>query len=338
MHHGKIFTSHPAFNVPPMSASPPAPLPRRIVIATRESALAMWQARHIQARLIALYPGLEVVINGMTTEGDRKTDVSLAKVGGKGLFVKELEEALARGEADLAVHSMKDVPMALLEGHVLAAMPERADPRDALVSNTYAEIAEMREGAVVGTSSLRRESQLRSRRPDLVVQPLRGNVPTRLRKLDEGQYGAIILASAGLKRLGLAERIRWLIPTDVSLPAAGQGALGLECRADRDDVRRLVAPLNHAGTELCVKAERTVARVLAGSCTVPLAAYGEIAGGTLRLRGYVGAPDGTRVARAEVEGPATDAEALGVALALRLRAAGADEILAAVESAFAGGS
>jgi hydroxymethylbilane synthase len=319
-----------------MSASSPAPLPRRIVIATRESALAMWQARHIQARLVELYPDLEVVLDGMTTEGDRKLDVSLAKVGGKGLFVKELEEALARGEADLAVHSMKDVPMALLEGHVLAATPERADPRDAFVSNTYAEVAALPEGACVGTSSLRRESQLRSRRPDLIVKPLRGNVPTRLRKLDEGQYDAIILASAGLKRLGLAERIRWLLPTEVSLPAAGQGALGLECRGDRDDVRRLVAPLNHAGTELCVKAERAVARMLAGSCNVPLAAYGEISGGTLRLRGYVGAPDGSRVARAEVEGPAIDADALGVALAAKLLEAGADEILAALEPALAG--
>jgi hydroxymethylbilane synthase len=319
-----------------MSASSPAPLPRRIVIATRESALAMWQARHIQARLVELYPGLEVVLHGMTTEGDRKLDVSLAKVGGKGLFVKELEEALARGEADLAVHSMKDVPMALLEGHVLAATPERADPRDAFVSNTHAEVAALPEGACVGTSSLRRESQLRSHRPDLIIKPLRGNVPTRLRKLDEGQYDAIILASAGLKRLGLAERIRWLLPTEVSLPAAGQGALGLECRGDRDDVRRLVAPLNHAGTELCVKAERAVARMLAGSCNVPLAAYGEICGSTLRLRGYVGAPDGSRVARAEVEGPACDADALGVALAGKLREAGADEILAALESAVAG--
>jgi hydroxymethylbilane synthase len=315
-----------------MSATP-QPLPRRIVIATRESALAMWQARHIEARLRELYPDLEIAINGMTTEGDRKVDASLSRIGGKGLFVKELEDALARGEADIAVHSMKDVPMALMEGHVLAAMPERADPRDAFVSNTYADVAALPTGACVGTSSLRRESQLRATRPDLVIHPLRGNVPTRLRKLDEGHYDAIILACAGLKRLGLAERIRSLLPTDVSLPAAGQGALGIECRGDRGDVRRLLEPLNDSSTELCVRAERAVARTLAGSCTVPLAAYAEISGGTLRVRGYVGAPDGTRVARAEIEGPAEDADALGVALAGKLRNLGAAEILAALDSA-----
>jgi hydroxymethylbilane synthase len=311
----------------------PQPLPRRIVIATRESALAMWQARHIEARLRELYPDLEIAINGMTTEGDRKLDVSLSRIGGKGLFVKELEDALARAEADIAVHSMKDVPMALMEGHVLAATPERADPRDAFVSNKYANVAALPTGACVGTSSLRRESQLRARRPDLVIHPLRGNVPTRLRKLDEGQYDAIILAAAGLKRLGLAERIRSLLATDESLPAAGQGALGIECRGDRDDVRRLLEPLNDPATERCVRAERAVARTLAGSCTVPLAAYAEISGGTLRVRGYVGAPDGTRVARAEIEGPAADADALGIALAGRLREAGAAEILAALDPA-----
>ena len=312
-------------------SSPPQPLPQRIVIATRESALALWQAHHIQARLLELYPDLEVGINGMTTEGDRKLDSSLARIGGKGLFVKELEDALARGEADIAVHSMKDVPMALMEGHTIAAIPERADPRDAFVSNAYADFAALPVGARVGTSSLRRESQLRARRPDLVIRPLRGNVPTRLRKLDEGEYDAIILAAAGLKRLGLAERIRALIPTDDSLPAAGQGALGIECRASREDVKRLLAPLDHASTARCVRAERAVARTLSGSCTVPLAAYAEISGESLRIRGYVGAPDGTRITRAELEGPADDAEALGIALAGKLRELGADEILAALD-------
>jgi hydroxymethylbilane synthase len=314
-----------------MSANAVAALPKRVVIATRESALAMWQARHIESRLVELYPGLEVVIHGMTTEGDRKLDASLARIGGKGLFVKELEEALARGDADIAVHSMKDVPMDLLAGHVLAAMPERADPRDAFVSNRYPNIAALPAGARVGTSSLRRESQLRATRPDLSIQPLRGNVPTRLRKLDEGQYDAIILAAAGLKRLGLDGRITSLLGTDVSLPAAGQGALGIECRGDRGDLVRLLAPLDHAPTALCVRAERAVARTLAGSCNVPLAAYAEIAASTMRLRGYVGSPDGSRVARAELEGEAADAQTLGVALAQRLRDSGAGEILASLE-------
>ena len=303
---------------------------KRIVLATRESALAMWQARHVEARLKALHPGLEVVVNGITTEGDRRLDASLAKIGGKGLFVKELEDALARGAADIAVHSMKDVPMDLQHGHVIGAMPERADPRDAFVSNAYPTLEALPAGARVGTSSLRRESQLRAARPDLVVQPLRGNVPTRLRKLDEGQYDAILLAAAGLKRLGLAERITALLPTESSLPAAGQGALGVECRADRADVLELLRGLDHAPTAAAVKAERAVARTLAGSCNVPLAAYAEVSGESMRVRGYVGSPDGTRTARAAVEGATRDAEALGVELAQRLRAAGAAEILAAL--------
>jgi hydroxymethylbilane synthase len=301
------------------------------VIVTRESALALWQARHIQARLIEVHPGLEVVIRGMTTEGDRKLDATLAKIGGKGLFVKELEEALARGDADIAVHSMKDVPMDLLRGHVLAATPERADPRDAFVSNKYPTISALPAGARVGTSSLRRESQLRARRSDLSIVPLRGNVPTRLRKLDEGQYDAVILAAAGLQRLGLEERITSLLTTDESLPAAGQGALGIECSGAREELIRLVAPLDHAPTALCVRAERAVARTLAGSCNVPLAAYAQMTGSGMRLRGYVGAPDGRQVARAEMDGPANDPESLGIALAQRLREQGASEILAALE-------
>ncbi len=307
--------------------------PARIVIATRESALALWQARHVQARIAELYPGVEVEILGMTTEGDRKLGSSLAKIGGKGLFVKELEDALARGRADIAVHSMKDVPMDLLPGHVVGAVPERADPRDAFVSNRYSDISALPPGARVGTSSLRRESQLRSWRRDIVVEPLRGNVQTRLRKLDEGQYDAILLAAAGLKRLGLADRIRALLTTDQSLPAAGQGALAIECRAARDDVLALLAPLDHAPTAAAVRAERAVSRTLAGSCNVPLAAYAEVDGERMRLRAYVGSPDGIRTARGAREGAASDAEALGVALAHELRQSGAEAILADLAAA-----
>jgi len=303
---------------------------RRIVIATRESALALWQAHEVQKLLAHACPGIEVLILGMTTEGDRKVDSSLAKIGGKGLFVKELEEAIARGEADVAVHSMKDVPMDLLAGHIIAATLERADPRDAFVSNTYSEILALPHGACVGTSSLRRESQVRAARPDLRIEPLRGNVPTRIRKLDEGEYDGILLAAAGLKRLGLEQRITALLPTETSLPAAGQGAIGIECRADRRELVQLLAALNHSATALAVRAERAVARALAGSCTVPLAAYAEVTGDAMRLRGYVGSPDGTRTARDAVEGPALEPEATGIALANRLFEAGAAEILAAL--------
>lgn len=290
----------------------------------------MWQAHEVQKLLAHAHPQVEVLIRGMTTEGDRKVDSSLAKIGGKGLFVKELEEAILRGEADIAVHSMKDVPMDLLAGHVIAATLDRADPRDAFISNTSRDILALPQAARVGTSSLRRESQIRAARPDLRIEPLRGNVPTRLRKLDEGEYDAILLAAAGLKRLGLAERITALLPTETSLPAAGQGAIGIECRADRHDLMRVLAALNHPATALAVRAERAVARALAGSCTVPLAAYGEVTGDVMRLRGYVGSPDGTRTARGFVEGGALEPETLGISLANRLREAGAEEILAAL--------
>jgi hydroxymethylbilane synthase len=305
---------------------------RRVAIATRESALALWQARHVASQLRALYPGLDVQLLGMTTSGDRLADASLAKLGGKGLFVKELEEALAKGSADLAVHSMKDVPMQLPDGFCLAAVMERADPRDAFVSPRYRGLAQLPAGARVGTSSLRRESQIRSQFPQLRVEPLRGNVPTRLRKLDENRFEAIILAAAGLKRLGLEDRITALLTPEESLPAAGQGALGLECRMDRTDIRALLAPLHHASTGLCVSAERALSRALAGSCNVPLGALAEISGGRLRLRGFVGAPDGSRLARGEVEGEADEALELGTALAEQLRARGAGAILAALES------
>lgn len=311
-------------------ATPGAPA-RAVVIVSRQSALAMWQARHIQSRLAELYPKTEISIRGVVTEGDRKLATSLAKIGGKGLFVKELEEALARGEADLAVHSVKDVPMHLPQEFTLAAITERADPRDAFVSSRYRSLSDLPAGGRVGTSSLRRESQLRARYPRLMIEPLRGNVPTRIRKLDEGRYDAVILAAAGLKRLGLEDRITALLAPEESLPAVGQGALGLECRAERADLVRLLAPLNHRATALCVRAERALSRALAGSCNVPLGGFAEMIGERLRLRGFVGSPDGRQQASAELEGPAADPEALGVALAERLKAQGAAAILAALQ-------
>ncbi len=303
-------------------------LPKRIVIATRESALAMWQARHVESRLAALYPQTEIAILGVTTEGDRQPDVSLARIGGKGLFVKELEDALAAGRADIAVHSVKDVPMTLPPGFTLAAITEREDPRDAFVSLRYAALAAMPDGASVGTSSLRRECQLRARHPQLGVVPLRGNVTTRLAKLDDGQYDAIIVAAAGLKRLGLAGRITRLLEPEDSLPAPGQGALGLECLIERADLMSLLAPLNHAHSAACITAERALSRALSGSCNVPLAAFSEINNEIIHLRACVGLPDGTRLVAGERRGTVAGAEALGTALAQELKSRGAAEILA----------
>jgi hydroxymethylbilane synthase len=304
----------------------------KLVIASRESALALWQAEHIQARLRALYPEIRVEILGMTTTGDQILDSPLAKIGGKGLFVKELEQALQDGRADLAVHSMKDVPMTLPEGFVLAATGLREDPRDAFVSNHFQNLEALPEGSVVGTSSLRRQSQLQARFPKLVIEPLRGNVQTRLRKLDEGQYAAIILAAAGLKRLGLGGRITALLPVEQSLPAVGQGALGIEIVTGRDDLAALLAPLNDPETEACVRAERAMSRALAGSCQVPLGGFGELRGGTLHLRGFVASVDGARMVRAEVDGAPQDAEKLGTLLAQKLVDMGADKILAELDS------
>ncbi len=306
------------------------PAPARLVIASRESALAMWQARNVQARLAALYPQSTVTILGMTTMGDRILDKALDKIGGKGLFVKELEEALADGRADLAVHSMKDVPMVLPDGFAMAAISEREDPRDAFVSNRYKGLAELPPGSVVGTSSQRRESQLRARYPQLVVEPLRGNLQTRLRKLDDGAYAAIILAAAGLKRLGLADRIAAVLPPEQSLPAPGQGALGIECRADRADLIELLGVMNHPSTAACVRAERAVSRALSGSCQLPLGAYAQNEGDQLRLRGFVARRDGSQILSEELTGSAADPEALGDELARRLRAQGATEILASL--------
>ncbi|ACT47076.1 hydroxymethylbilane synthase [Methylotenera mobilis] len=304
--------------------------PKKLVIASRESALAMWQARHIQSRLQALYPETEVTILGMTTTGDQILDTPLAKVGGKGLFVKELEIALADGRADLAVHSMKDVPMNLPEGFILAATGEREDPRDAFVSNDYATLEDLPANSIVGTSSLRRQSQLQARFPHLKIESLRGNLQTRLRKLDEGQYAAIILAAAGLIRLELGNRIRQFIAPEHSIPAVGQGALGIEISADRPDLIATLAPLNHPDTQVCVEAERGMSRSLAGSCTVPLGAYAVCEADSIRITGFVASVDGKQMLIETAVGSRANAEALGKTLASQLVAKGADKILAAL--------
>jgi hydroxymethylbilane synthase len=302
--------------------------PAQIVIASRESRLALWQAEHVRDRLSALNPGATVSILGMTTQGDQILDRPLAQIGGKGLFIKELEVAMAEGRADLAVHSMKDVPMVMPEGFVLAAISERENPRDAFVSNRYASLDDLPAGAVVGTSSLRREALLRARYPHLEIRSLRGNLDTRLRKLDEGQYDAIILAGAGLIRLGLKDRIRSLLTPEQSLPAPGQGALGIELVAGAGAMAAVVAPLNDAVTAHCVRAERAFSRALGGSCQVPLGAYAIIEDdGRLWLRGFVATPDGKDMVAGELRGdPAAD-EALGQELADRLRTQGAGAIL-----------
>lgn len=290
----------------------------------------MWQARHIQSRLQALYPETVVEILGMTTTGDQILDSPLAKIGGKGLFVKELEQALADGRADLAVHSMKDVPMHLPEGFAMAAIGEREDPRDAFVSNQFSNLAALPAGSVVGTSSLRRQSQLQARFPGLKIESLRGNLQTRLRKLDEGQYAAIILAAAGLKRLGLEARIADLIDTEDSIPAVGQGALGIEINALRTDLIAVLAPLNHSETASCVEAERGMSRALAGSCTVPLGAYAEKHGDEIHIKGFVASIDGREILREKLIGNPQNPEALGQQLAAKLIAKGADRILASL--------
>ena len=306
--------------------------PTRIIIATRESALAMWQARYIEARLRALYPALQTHLLGMTTEGDRVLGTPLAKIGGKGLFVKELELALESGQADIAVHSMKDVPMNLEAGFSIAAITEREDPRDAFVSNDYSDLESLPPASVIGTSSLRRASQLRARFAHLRVEPLRGNVQTRLRKLDEGQFAAIILAAAGLKRLGLSARITRILEPAYCLPAVGQGALGIECRSDRTEMIAALAPLNDPDTRWCVEAERALSRALAGSCQVPLGGFAEISGGSARLRGFVASPDGSRMVYDEITAPRSGMpQELGNAVSQRLIAKGAREILAGLD-------
>jgi hydroxymethylbilane synthase len=304
--------------------------PHRLTIATRESALALWQAEHVRARLAALYPACEVTLLGLTTQGDRILDQPLADIGGKGLFIKELEVAMAEGRADLAVHSLKDVPMDMPDGFTLAAIGEREDPRDAFVSNQYLHFDGLPGGARIGTSSLRREAQLRERDPLLQILPLRGNVNTRLRKLDEGGYDAIILAAAGLKRLGFGDRIKSLLDPEESLPAVGQGALALECRADRPDVIAALAPLADRETTLATTAERAFSRALGGSCHTPLAAHATRRHGELWLRGLLASPDGAHVLRGERALPVADeaaAEELGLALADDFRARGAAQLI-----------
>jgi hydroxymethylbilane synthase len=305
--------------------------PKQLVIASRESALAMWQAKHIQARLQALYPQCDVQILGMTTMGDQILDKPLARIGGKGLFIKELENALLDGSADLAVHSMKDVPMNMPESFALVATCDRENPQDAFVSNDYDALADLPHGSIVGTSSLRRQSQIQARFPHLKIESLRGNVQTRLRKLDEGQYAAIILAAAGLIRLELGDRIRNFISAEDSIPAVGQGALGIEIRADRTDLIDVLAPLNHNDTEQCVEAERGFSRALAGSCTVPLGAYATKTENTISITGFVASVDGTKMLRETITGDANNPESIGQALAAKLVSQGADKILAELD-------
>lgn len=301
--------------------------PKKLRIATRKSLLALWQANYVKARLEHFHPDLTVELVPMSSRGDVLLDVPLAKVGGKGLFVKELEQAMLSGDADIAVHSMKDVPMEFPEGLGLAVICEREDPRDAWVSNTYESINDLPAGAVVGTSSLRRQSQILAARPDLTVKFLRGNVQTRLAKLDDADYDGIILAAAGLLRLELEERIRGYIEPEDCLPAGGQGAVGIECRTADSAIIELLQPLHHKATAEAVGAERAMNRRLEGGCQVPIACYAIHQGDELWLRGLVAEPDGSRLLSGEVRGPASTGEQMGIQLAERLLADGADEIL-----------
>ncbi|WP_318484332.1 hydroxymethylbilane synthase [Photobacterium leiognathi] len=298
-----------------------------IRIATRKSPLAMWQAEFVKAELEQAHPGIVVELVPMVTKGDIILDTPLAKVGGKGLFVKELEVAMLEGRADIAVHSMKDVPVEFPEGLGLVTICEREDPRDAFVSNKYNNIDELPQGAIVGTSSLRRQCQIRAQRPDLIVNDLRGNVNTRLRKLDDGEYDAIILACAGLKRLKMDDRIRSEIAPETSLPAVGQGAVGIECRLDDTRVRQLLDALNHQPTAIRVLCERAMNNRLQGGCQVPIGSYALLEGDEIWLRALVGEPDGSKIVRAEIRGPIAQAEQLGTTLADQLLADGAKDIL-----------
>jgi hydroxymethylbilane synthase len=301
--------------------------PHTLRIATRQSRLALWQAEHVAARLREAHPGLDVVLVPMTTQGDRILDRSLASVGGKGLFIKELELAITEGRADVAVHSMKDVPSDLPEGMTLAAMLPRADPRDAFVSVRHESFDALPQGARVGTSSLRRQCQLKYVRPDLQLQALRGNVETRLRKLQEEQYDAIVLAAAGLIRLGLERRITRFFSFDQSVPAVGQGIIGIECRADDERSIELSRALNDALAWQCCEAERAFAQRLQGSCQSPIAGYAEISGGQLQLRGVIGSPDGHEIYRGMNSGAVAKVRVVGIELADRLLDAGARQLL-----------
>jgi len=316
-------------------SAPSASVPKtHLRIATRKSLLALWQAEYVKAELLKYHPGLQVELVPLTSRGDKILDVPLAKVGGKGLFVKELEQALLDNQADIAVHSMKDVPMDFPEGLGLSVICPREDARDAFVSNRFNNFDELPAGSIVGTSSLRRQCQLLAARPDLSVKFLRGNVQTRLQKLDQGEYDAIILAAAGLIRLELSERIRSLISEDFSLPAGGQGAVGIECRMDDQSTQALLAPLHHLATAQAVTAERAMNRRLQGGCQVPIACYAiHTDDGGLWLRGLVGSPDGKQMLSGDIRGGVNDGEVMGITLADQLLAAGADKILAEVYGA-----
>ena len=303
---------------------------KTLKIATRQSPLALWQAEHIRSRLNQLYPDLTVELVKFVTQGDKILDTPLAKIGGKGLFVKELEAALLDGRADLAVHSMKDVPMHLPDGLSLAVICEREDPFDAFVSNQYQHFNELPQGAKVGTSSLRRKCQILQQRPDLEIIDLRGNVGTRLSKLDEGLYDAIILASAGLKRLALADRIRHSLSAEISLPAVGQGALGLECRSNDSALLKLIEPLQHQETSNCVRAERAFNAYLEGGCQVPIAGYATLRNDQIQIEGRVGSVDGKVILKAQRVGAIEQAEQLGEQLAQDLLAQGAGDLLKAL--------
>lgn len=298
-----------------------------IRIATRKSPLALWQAEEVSRLLKQFHPELTIELVTMTTQGDKILDTPLAKIGGKGLFVKELEVGMLEGTADIAVHSMKDVPMAFPDGLHLAVILEREDPSDAFVSNTFERFSDLPQNAKVGTCSLRRQTQIKEARPDIEILDLRGNVNTRLSKLDNGDYDAIILASAGLKRLGFEERIKQSISAEQSLPAIGQGAIGIECRSDDERVNRLLEPLNHPETALRVKAERAQNTRLNGGCQIPIGGYAELIDDKIRLRGLIGFPDGSKIFRSEKQAPFDQAEALGIAVAEDLLSQGGDKVL-----------
>jgi len=304
--------------------------PTHITIATRESELAIWQAEYIKSELVSLYPRLEVTILGMTTQGDKTLNKSLSKIGGKGLFIKELEMALQNKEADIAVHSLKDLPMHLSKEFMIGAIGKREDARDAFISNDFGALEMLPAGSIVGTSSFRRQSQLQRRFPDLVIEPLRGNLQTRLRKLDKKQYQGIILAAAGLIRLKLKHRIRQYMSTENSIPAVGQGALAIEILKERTDLIPLLKPLHHLDSAYCVLAERAMSRTLGGSCNVPLGAYAVIENKTLKLQGFVASIDGKAMIKDKIEGSVEDAEKLGEKLAKQLLDQGADKILASL--------
>lgn len=303
----------------------------KLIIATRSSMLALWQAEWIKAQLEEIKPSLTIELNKIKTTGDKILDVPLAQVGGKGLFVKEIEEAMLRGEADLAVHSMKDVPTDLPEGLHLSTITKREDPRDAFIAGPEIKsFSDLPQGANVGTSSLRRICQLLNIRPDLKITQLRGNVDTRIRKLDEGQFDAVILAAAGVKRLGRADRITEILPTEICLPAIGQGAVGIECRVDDEFTNNLLKNLDHYETSVCVRAERAFLKKLEGGCQVPIAAYAQLLDGKIAISGLVGSLDGKTLIKESLQGKPEDAESLGTTLAERILSMGAGEILAEV--------